>query len=636
MTSHQHPKADVVFVNMPFGPLLPSIGLGLLKASLASLNISTKVCYFTLRFAQEVGGSFYTEITDGRNVSICDLVGEWIFAEALFDSTPDNVENFIEDVLRGRSPAHKEAYPQIKPLSDGFIQEILQARSLVNDFLNQCLDEVLGYKPRLVVFTSTFHQHVAALSLAKRIKAQAPDVVIEFGGANCQGIMAIENIRQFPFIDAIMSGEGDQVFPEFVRRVLEKKPVSDLQGVYTRDNIDSASNRLNLNTPTLHNVDALPFPDYDDYFLEWETVRPHLNDSYQPRLLFETSRGCWWGERQHCTFCGLNGTEMAYRSKSATRALDELVYLADKYPGYSVSVVDNILDMKYFKDLIPELAERQLNLELFYEVKANLRKEQIRLLRDAGITLIQPGIESFSNHVLDIMRKGVKGLQNIQLLKWCKEFGVIPFWNLIWGFPGETPEDYARMAEILPLLTHLKPPEVATTIRVDRFSPNFDHPEQFGFEEIFPYPAYYYIYPFPPEVVANLAYYFTFKYRQPQDVKGYTKVIREQVAVWKAASETSALYSIDKGTNLQIWDLRPVAKQFLVNLTEPQRTLYLACDAIHSINSLRQVAKEQLNREISVTEIEEILQPLIEGGLMLREENSLLSLAVPFKEEQNS
>jgi ribosomal peptide maturation radical SAM protein 1 len=327
---------------------------------------------------------------------------------------------------------------------------------------------------------------------------------------------------------------------------------------------------------------------------------------------------------------------MAYRSKSATRALDELVYLADKYPGYSVSVVDNILDMKYFKDLIPELAERQLNLELFYEVKANLRKEQIRLLRDAGITLIQPGIESFSNHVLDIMRKGVKGLQNIQLLKWCKEFGVIPFWNLIWGFPGETPEDYARMAEILPLLTHLKPPEVATTIRVDRFSPNFDHPEQFGFEEIFPYPAYYYIYPFPPEVVANLAYYFTFKYRQPQDVKGYTKVIREQVAVWKAASETSALYSIDKGTNLQIWDLRPVAKQFLVNLTEPQRTLYLACDAIHSINSLRQVAKEQLNREISVTEIEEILQPLIEGGLMLREENSLLSLAVPFKEEQNS
>ncbi|MEP0885781.1 RiPP maturation radical SAM C-methyltransferase, partial [Trichocoleus sp. ST-U3] len=518
---------------------------------------------------------------------------------------------------------------QIKPLSDSFIQEILQARRLVNDFLNQCLNEVLSYKPRLVVFTSTFHQHVAALSLAKRIKAQAPDVFIEFGGANCQGIMAIENIRQFPFIDAIMSGEGDQVFPEFVRRVLEKKPISDLQGVYTRDNID-ASNHLNLNAPTLHNVDALPFPDYDDYFLEWETVRPHLNDSYQPRLLFETSRGCWWGERQHCTFCGLNGTEMAYRSKSATRALDELVYLAEKYPGYSVSVVDNILDMKYFKDLIPELAERQLNLELFYEVKANLRKEQIRLLRDAGITMIQPGIESFSNHVLEIMRKGVKGLQNIQLLKWCKEFGVTPFWNLLWGFPGETPDDYARMAEIIPLLTHLQPPESTATIRIDRFSPNFENPEQFGFEEVTPFPAYHYVYPLAVEAVANLAYFFTFKYFQPQDVESYTKSVREQILVWKSVSKTSALYFIDKGTTLQIWDLRPVAQQLFFTLTEPQRTFYMACDEIRSLYSLQQIAKELLNRELSIREIENILQPLIESGLILREENVFLSIAVPF------
>ncbi len=624
--------ADVVFVNMPFGPLFPSIGLGLLKASLTPLNISTKVCYFTLKFAQKIGFSFYTDMTDGRSVSICDLVGEWIFSHALFDSTPTDVENFIEDVLRGRSPAHKEVYPQLKPLTDSFIQEILHARSLVDDFLSQCLQEILSYQPRLVVLTSTFHQHLAALSLAKRLKAQAPDIFIELGGANCQGIMAIENIRQFPFIDAIMSGEGDHVFPEFVRRVLQKQPVSDLQGVYTRDNIDSVTNQLNLNAPTVHNVDTLPFPDYDDYFLEWETIRPQLNENYQPRLLFETSRGCWWGEKKHCTFCGLNGTEMAYRSKSATRALDELLYLVNRYPGYPISVVDNILDMKYFKDLIPEMAARQLNLELFYEVKANLRKEQIRLLLDAGITTIQPGIESLSSQVLEVMRKGVKGLQNIQLLKWCKEIGVTPFWNFLWGFPGEMPDEYARMAEIVPLLTHLRPPDVAATIRIDRFSPNFDHPEQFGFEDVAPYPAYHYVYPLADEAVANLAYYFTFKYRQPRDVESYTKAVREQIMVWKSVSKTSALYFIDKETSLQIWDLRPVAKQLLITLTEPQRSLYLACDGIRSINSLRQIAQEQLNQEISVADVEEIIQPLIEGGLMLREESYLLSLAVSFTE----
>ena len=40
---------------------------------------------------------------------------------------------------------------------------------------------------------------------------------------------------------------------------------------------------------------------------------------------FETSRGCWWGERMHCTFCGLNGATMSYRSKSPRRAVDELM-----------------------------------------------------------------------------------------------------------------------------------------------------------------------------------------------------------------------------------------------------------------------------------------------------------------------
>jgi|SRR5919199_123150 ribosomal peptide maturation radical SAM protein 1 len=631
VTAQQH-KADVVLVNMPFGSLFPSIGLGLLKSSLAPLNISTKVCYFTLKFIKQIGISLYIDIADGRHTSICDIVGEWIFSGTLFDSSPTDVENFIEDVLRGRSPAHKAAYPQIKPLSDSFIQDILHVRSLAPDFLHQCLQEVLNYQPRIVAFSSTFQQHTAALSLAKLIKEQEPNVFIEFGGANCQGLMGIEVIRQFPFVDAVISGEGDRVFPELVSRVLEKRPIYDLQGVFTQDTIHSTPNPLNLNAPTLHELDTLPFPDYEDYFLEWDAIHPHLTENFQPRLLFETSRGCWWGEKQHCTFCGLNGMEMAYRAKSATRAMDELLYLTNKYPNYPISVVDNILDMNYFKSFLPEIADRQLNLELFYEVKANLKKNQVRLLQDAGITLIQPGIESLSSHVLELMRKGIKGLQNIQLLKWCKELGITAFWNLLWGFPGETPEDYKQMAQIIPLLSHLRPPDMAGAIRIDRFSPNFIYSEQFGFQNVVPYPAYHYVYPLGDEAVANLAYFFAFNYRQPRDVEAYVQPVKEQVLAWQSAHATSALTFIDKGTKLQIWDLRPIAKQLLVNLPEPQRTLYLACDGIRSLHYLKQVVKEQLNQELSEGEIEEILQPLIEDGFMLREDNSFLSLAIPFTE----
>jgi radical SAM superfamily enzyme YgiQ (UPF0313 family) len=49
---------------------------------------------------------------------------------------------------------------------------------------------------------------------------------------------------------------------------------------------------------------------------------------------------------------------MTFRSKSASRALDELTHLSQAYPSKTVSVVDNIMDMKYFNDFVPELAAR--------------------------------------------------------------------------------------------------------------------------------------------------------------------------------------------------------------------------------------------------------------------------------------
>src|SRR2546422_6943648 len=115
---------------------------------------------------------------------------------------------------------------------------------------------------------------------------------------------------------------------------------------------------------------------------------------------------------------------MTYRSMRADRVLAELRHLATTYPGSDVQVVDNILEMSYFADLLPELTRSRMRLELFYETKANLKKDQVRLLRDAQVTRIQPGIESFSDPVLTLMRKGVSWLQNVQLLKWCKQFGV--------------------------------------------------------------------------------------------------------------------------------------------------------------------------------------------------------------------
>jgi radical SAM superfamily enzyme YgiQ (UPF0313 family) len=145
--------------------------------------------------------------------------------------------------------------------------------------------------------------------------------------------------------------------------------------------------------------------------------------------------------------------------------------------------------MRYFKDFVPEVARRSPGADPFYEVKANLRKVQLRMLRDAGIRSIQPGIESFSDPVLRLMRKRVSALQNIQLLKWSKELGIEPSWNFLWGFPGEPPEEYDRMAGLVRLLTHLTPGSDAR-IRRTSSARTSSRPSEPGFTHVTPLPSY--------------------------------------------------------------------------------------------------------------------------------------------------
>src|SRR6185503_6720726 len=451
-------------------------------------------------------------------------------------------------------------------------------------FIDECLERVLKEKPLVVGFTSSFHQHVPSLALARRLKQARPECVIVMGGANCEGPMGAETARQFPFVDAVVSGEGDLVFPDLVLRAREGRSLEGLPGVFTPANASAAlAAGARVTAPMVQDMDSLPIPDFSDYFEEFG--RSPYAKGWQPGLFFESSRGCWWGERMHCTFCGLNGGTMSYRSKSAKRAIAELAALTERHPGCDVQVTDNILDLAYFKDFVPLLAQRRLGVDLFYETKANLRKDQIRLLKQAGITQVQPGVESLIDDVLKLMRKGVSALHNIQLLKRCKEIGVEPHWNVLWGFPGEPPEKYQRLAGVVPWLRHLPSPGSFGPIRLDRFSPNFFDAERLGFKDVRPLVPYRHVYPFSEDVLRNLAYYFSYDYREPRDVAGYVRPLARELRAWKRDHE-SELLSVDCGDTLVIADSRPKASESLTTLRGLDKVLYEGCDSVTNPASL--------------------------------------------------
>jgi len=344
----------------------------------------------------------------------------------------------------------------------------------------------------IVGFTSTFDQNVASLTMAKLIKDLYPSITIVFGGANYDGEMGLEHLRAWPWIDFVVLGEGEVPFPALVRQLLDGKEHDEPPAgvAYRKDN----AIRFKPSPHLFTEFNKTGPPDYNDYFELLEQLDPQRSQSLNRILLYEGSRGCWWGEKHHCTFCGLNAQAMEFRAKPPAQVFEEFTVLSSRYNTTRFRFVDNIIDMKYVDELFAKFAEERLDLEVFIETKSNLSKRQIQTLAHGGVKSMQPGIESLSQNQLTEMKKGVSPLQNLQTLKWSLYYDIHLAWNVLLGFPGETNEDYRRQIDLIPLILHFQPPEAVGEIWIERFSPYWKWPQQNGIRITGPGLAYEYVY----------------------------------------------------------------------------------------------------------------------------------------------
>jgi hypothetical protein len=176
--------------------------------------------------------------------------------------------------------------------------------------------------------------------------------------------------------------------------------------------------------------------------------------------------------------------------KGAERMMSEIKAQTGAHGCKNILMVDNIMPHDYFSTLLPMLADARLDLRIFYEQKANLTAARMRRISDAGINIIQPGIESLSDDLLVLMRKGVKSWQNIAALRHARMCDVYVNWNLLTSFPGDRISHYKDQERLVPLLHHLCPPSGLNQLSIDRFSPYFDTPERFGITNIRPMASY--------------------------------------------------------------------------------------------------------------------------------------------------
>lgn len=511
----------VSLINMPFAALnLPSIGLTQLKTILDEKfggRVSTEIHYLNHDFALFAGPDFYKEVTGSLEHHNSGL-GEWFFRQAAFAGEPDNADDYF-----GRY------YPRRDAQTQGFVARVRERRRGLAEFLDGLIRKYALDDVDVVGFTSMFSQNVASFALARRIKERNPRVTVVMGGANCEHPMGVEIVRHVPQVDYVFSGPGLVSFPAFVANHLDgaASPAGGIKGVFARPEVRANGNgHANGNGNGTRRLavlgecgsesqytageelplDAAVELDYDSFLEALDRNFP--GGAVEPVLLFETSRGCWWGQKAHCTFCGLNGQTMNYRSMSADKALAHFESIFRYAPRVSrFNSVDNILPKEYLTDVLPRLTVPE-NVSMFYEVKADLDEGEMAVLARARVTGIQPGIESLATSTLKLMKKGTSTFVNLRLLKNCLVYGIEPEWNLLIGFPGEGEDVYEKYVRDLRLLVHLPPPHGVFPVRFDRFSPYYVQAEAYGLD-LRPMDFYALTYPFPAESLDNLAYYFT-------------------------------------------------------------------------------------------------------------------------------
>lgn len=591
----------VSLINMPFADLwYPSIALTQLKTVVEEQlgdKVSVRILYLNQDIAQYFGVRLYCYISGALETNMAAM-GDWLFSNIAFPDKEDNVDAYFQ-----------RCFPGTDPETENNKVQILRKRKGLSTLLDRLISKYALADDDLVGFTSMFCQNGASFALAKRIKDRNSRVITIVGGANCESPMGQELARHADQIDYVFSGPALKSLPQFLQACVDadRGKCDEIRGVFSRRNADreiglheSLGEELDIN----HDVRL-------DYSLFLDTLEKNFqHNDIRPILLFETSRGCWWGQKAHCTFCGLNGGTMAYRSMepaAAIRKFNEMFEYASRCTHFNA--VDNILPKSYLAEVLPHIHTPE-TAELFYEVKADLSKKDVEVLSKARVKRIQPGIESLSTSTLKLMRKGTTVFQNLALLRNCLVFGIHVEWNLLIGFPGEPEKVFEKYVADIPRLVHLPPPQGTFHVRFDRYSPYFVQAKEYGLD-LHPSDFYRFIYPFSEEVLRNIAYYFTdhnYSAAYISAVSAWSTRVRDQIAFWRSRwdggrySAPKLVWKTRRGTTV-VYDSRGESEieheldesgtALLQHLAIPKResdlvSLFPAFDAAKELANLKQ------------------------------------------------
>lgn len=293
-------------------------------------------------------------------------------------------------------------------------------------------DMILDTDAKIVGFSMYSTTTQISLLLAQRIKKKDKDKIIVFGGPSCLREDQAYDFIKKDFVDAIIVGEGEVTLGELINS-LENRSYYCPGAIVKHDGeiIDCGDK------PPIRHLDKLPFPDFKDFTFE------RYSEPFSIPIL--TSRGC----PGKCTFCAeRNSLGASFRWRSAENVFEEFKYqkTVDNYSNFCM--VDSTINgnLHELEKLCNYMIEKELKISWGGKarIRPEMHKEFFRKMRKAGCGVLDYGIESASQRVLDDMQKMLDIKCAGKVLKDTYESGIMTNCFFIIGYPTETRLDFLR------------------------------------------------------------------------------------------------------------------------------------------------------------------------------------------------
>ena len=578
----------------------PSIQIGALKAWLKKeFNfLDIKGFHPYVNFSQRLGFSLY------HKISLSSWAAESVASSILYPQKYEDCKAlFYRELGKKRNITKDFDFDIISDLLD----------SEIDKFINS----VDFSKSLFVGFSICLNQFTTSLLISKRIKRLYPTIPIVFGGPGCANKLGESILNTFKWIDYIILGEGELPLSSLVSFLLNQKETLS-KAVLTRDKSLLTNNSKELEQ--VKDLNRLPFPDFDDYFMELLLLPP--DKRFFPVLPIEGSRGCWW---QRCRFCNLNLQWRGYRAKSAKRISDEVDFLSRRYGVLDFAFMDNALPKKEAAYIFDLLKEQKRDYKIFCELRAVHKREEFIRMSKGGLSDLQVGIESLSPELLSLIGKGVKVIDNFAAIKNAYEAGITLDGNLIFHFPGSNKK---HVDETLKAIEFLLPftPLKGVSFWLGLGSPIYNNYKDFGIKAISAHPNYSLL--FPEEIKNNLTF-LVFTYKKDRKIqyklwKPVEKRLNEWAHFHKRFAHLKPFLSFRKGADFIY--IRQVTEKGLVlhhKLKGPSMKIYLtALDPVH-ISSLIDLVPNK-----DIVQLKRFIDSMVKKRLMYLEGDKVLSLAI--------